>query len=159
MDSTKLQASPKDIFLHLLSVVALYVSAVALGTLLFQFVNLLVPDPLSGTWAFDSARSMIRFSIASIVISFPVYLLSMVALSKSYETSPEKRNFRIRKWLIYFTLFVASLVIMGDLIALVNTFLGGDLTLRFSLKILSIFLVAGSVFYYYVADVKNHETE
>ncbi|MEK7085265.1 MAG: DUF5671 domain-containing protein, partial [Patescibacteria group bacterium] len=67
-------------------------------------------------------------------------------------------NLRIRKWLVYFTLFAASLFIIGDLIALIYNFLQGELTVRFFLKILTVFFVAGSVFWYYFMDIRKHHT-
>jgi hypothetical protein len=65
----------------------------------------------------------------------------------------------IRKWLIYFTLFAAALIIIGDLVTLLNRFLEGELTVRFLLKVLAVFFVAGSVFYYYLWDLRKHKTE
>ena len=137
--------------MNLLSIVALATAATSLGVVLFQIINLLVPDPLGGAWAFDSARSSLRFSISSLIVAFPVYLAAMAGLARE----PEKRNLPIRKWLTYLTLFVAAVIIMGDLIALINGYLGGELTLRFVLKIFAILAVAGSVFSYYLADVRR----
>ena len=43
-----------------------------------------------------------------------------------------------------------------DVIVLVNTFLGGeDLPTSFVLKVLSVFVVAGSVFFFYLKDIKG----
>src|SRR5438132_4874360 len=42
------------------------------------------------------------------------------------------------KWLIYLTLFVAALIIIGDLVSLIYNFLGGDVTIKFVLKALSV---------------------
>ena len=155
------KASPKDVFTHLLMIVALYLSAVAFGTLLFQFVNLGFPDALreSGYWATQSIRQAVRFSIASLVVAFPVYLLTVRYLNRGYAANPEKRDLRIRKWLVYLTLFIAALVMIGDLIALVNEFLGGELTVRFSLKALVVLAIAGAVFYYYLWDLKKRGGE
>ena len=153
----KPKASPKDVFTHLLAIVTLYLSSIALGTLLFQFVNLGFPDALQGDgyWVMQSARSAMRFAIASLIVAFPAYLLTMRYLFRGYAKEPAKRDLRIRKWLIYFTLFAAALVMIGDLIALINEFLGGELTVRFLLKALSVLLIAAGVFYYYLTDVRK----
>ena len=42
---------------------------------------------------------------------------------------------------------------IGDLVSLVYTYLQGDLTLRFVLKIASVFLIAGTIFYYYLRQL------
>ncbi len=156
----KKKVSPKDVFMHLLAIVTLYVSAVTLLVLLFQFIDIAFPDVLTGGYyALQGAYSTIRFSIATLLVVFPVYLFTMRFLNRSYEANPTKRDLRIRKWLIYFTLFVVALVVIGDLVALINSFLGGEITTRFSLKALSILFVTGSIFFYYFADIKKHNTE
>jgi len=43
----------------------------------------------------------------------------------------------------------------GDLIAVLNSFLGGELSMRFFLKILAVLLVAGGVFGYYLYDLRR----
>lgn len=152
----KYKTSPKDIFLQLLAIVTLYGSAVGFLTLLFQFINIQFPDKLE-YYSVTSAYSSIRFAVSSLIIVFPVYLWVMRFLEKSYVREPEIKEIRIRKWLVYFTLFAAGLIIMGDLVALVYNFLNGELTARFVLKICSVFLVAGAVFWYYFWDIKGTE--
>lgn len=156
METERSHASPRDIFTHLLSIVSLYVSSIAFGTLLFQFINISFPDPLTGGWAAQSARSILRFSIASLVIAFPVHIATARYLLTLYVKTPAKLDLRIRKWLMYFTLFVTSLIIMGDLIALINSFLGGDLTVRFTLKVATILAVSGAIFFYYISDLRRN---
>ena len=160
-DQVKIKTSPKDFFLHLLAIISLYVSAGSFITLMFQYVNLAFPDKLEGAdyWVRQSAYSGIRWSIASLVVVFPVYILTSWFLNKSYLKEPEKRNLRIRRWLIYFTLFAAAAIVIGDLVALVYQLLGGELTPRFLLKVLTVFFVAGSVFSYYFFDLRKHRTE
>lgn len=150
-------ASPRDFFLHLLSTLALYLSAVGLLTLLFQFVNYFFPDPVTDPfYQLDSMRGAVRWGIALIVIVFPIYAWTIYFLGRVYKKDPSARNVRVRKWLNYFTLFVASVVIIGDLISLLLRFLEGELTVRFSLKIVAILFVAGSIFWYYLKTI-HHE--
>jgi hypothetical protein len=155
------KTGPKDVFLHLLAILTLYASAIAFIALIFQYINVLIPDPLEmqGGYALQSSYQAIRWAIASLIVIFPVYIFSVWYLNKNYIASPEKRNLRIRKWLIYFTLFAAALIIIGDLVALIFNLLGGELTTRFLLKVLTVFFVAGSVFYYYLWDLRRHNIE
>ena len=152
------KTSPKDIFLQLLAIVTLYGSAGGVLALLFQFINIRVPDPLS-YGSIESARWAIRFAVSSLVVVFPVYIWVLRSLSRAYAAEPERKEIRIRKWLVYFTLFAAGLIIMGDVVALVNSFLNGELTTRFLLKVLSVFVVAGAVFWYYYWDIKDKEPQ
>ena len=60
---------------------------------------------------------------------------------------------------IKLTLFVAAVVLIVDMITLVNNVLGGELTLRFLLKVLVAALIAGSIFGYYLWDLRKEEQE
>jgi|SRR3989344_3015191 len=154
------KTSPKDIFLHLFAIVTLYASAISFLTLVFQLINVAFPDPLDTYgYAVESAKGTLRFAAASLIVVFPVHIWAMWLLNKGYAATPYKRNLRIRKWLIYFTLFVAGIIIMGNLVTLLYRLLDGDLTMRFALKILTVFLVAGSVFWYYYWDLKKYNVE
>lgn len=146
---------PRDVFMYLLMVIALGVTAVNVGTLLFQYINLAVPDPAAGSYATDSARGLIRWSVSSLVIFFPVLAWVTRFTGRDTKAHPEKRELKVRRWLLYFTLFVAGLILIGDAVALVYTFLQGDLTLRFVLKVISILLVAGTVFSYYLRQLHD----
>lgn len=149
--------SPKDTFLHLLAIITLYASATALLTLCFQFVNEWLPDP-AFTDRFINARGIhnaMRFAIASLIVVFPAYIGTSWLLAKDTAIHPEKRNLGIRKWLIYFTLFVGALIIGGDVISVIYNYLQGEFTSRFFLKALSLLLVTGAIFSYYLQDVKK----
>lgn len=149
-----LKSSPKDVFLHLLSIITLYISAGGLIALFFQYINISFPDLLYPDYYY-SVAGPIRWAMASLIIVFPVYLLTGWLLQKDYFENPEKRELKVRKWLVYFTLFAAAIIIITDLVTLVYNFLGGDLTARFLLKVLAVFLVIGSVFAYYLWDLKK----
>jgi len=143
---------PKDVFMHLLAILALYVGAYSLMALLFQYVNVFLPDPLN---PYYDAGGAIRWALSSLIIIFPVFLWSSRYLYKDRTTNPEKSEYRIRKWLLYFTLFVAGLLVIGDLVAVVYNFLNGELTLRFLLKAFSILAVAAAIFFYYLYDLRR----
>lgn len=145
--------TPRDVFLHLLAIVTLYWSAVSFITLLWQYINYFFHDVLNYYPA--SFSGPMRFAVASLIIVFPIFILVSWYLNKIYARESQVRESKIRKWLIYLTLFIASLVIIGDLITVINTFLGGEITARFILKALSVLLVAGVIFGYYLDDVRR----
>lgn len=151
--------SPKDIFLHLLAVIALYVSAASFVSLIFSFINIFFPDALNGYYETTAAYDSIRWSVAALIVIFPVYIATTWFLNKSYFAEPSKRNLRIRKWLIYFTLFAAAVIIIGDLVSLIYNLLGGEFAIRFLLKTMTIFFMAGSIFIYYFLDIRKYKTE
>lgn len=157
------KGGPKDVFLHLLAIITLYFSAGSFIALLFQYINIFLPDPLiegGNYYAREGYIGVIRFAISSLIIVFPVYIITSWYLNKVYLTMPFKRELRSRRWLIYFTLFATVLIIIGDLVALVYGFLGGwELTVRFVLKALTVLFVAASIFFYYFTDMRKHHTE
>lgn len=156
-----IKTGPKDVFLHLLAILALYVNAASFLTLIFQYVNILIPDPLEGGgyYLLQSAYSKIRWSIATLIVVFPVYIAVSWYLNKLYLENPARRELKSRKWLLYFTLFAAAGFIIGDLVTLIFNLLGGELTLRFFLKILTVLFVAGAVFFYYLWELKKSGNE
>src|SRR3989344_75378 len=145
---------PRDVFLHLLAMVTLYWSAVSFIMLCWQYVNYFFPDVLN--YGYYDFSGSIRFAVSSLIIVFPIFLIVSWFLNKIYTKESAVRESKMRKWLIYLTLFVASLVIIGDLIYVINTFLSGDLTMRFILKALSVLIVALVIFWYYLDDVRKN---
>ncbi|OGZ70087.1 MAG: hypothetical protein A3F47_01595 [Candidatus Staskawiczbacteria bacterium RIFCSPHIGHO2_12_FULL_38_11] len=143
---------PRDVFLHLLAMVTLYWSAVSFITLCWQYINYFFPDALNYNYGYTGAM---RFALASLFIVFPVFMLVSWFLNKIYAKESAVRESKIRKWLIYLTLFVAALVIIGDLVFVINTFLNGEITARFILKAFSILVVAAVIFGYYLDDVRR----
>ncbi len=146
--------SPKDVFLHLFSIIALYISVGSFIALIFQYITVFFPDALDPYGA-QAVQGTIRWAIATLVIVFPAYMVSMWLVHRGYAQNPATRALRTRKWLIYFTLFAAAVIIGGDLVTLIYNLLNGDLTARFALKAATVFLVSGSVFGYYMEEIKK----
>lgn len=153
------KSTARDFFLHLLSIVTLYMSATAFITLLFQYVNYFFPDVLLPEYYYDATNGPLRFAIATLVVVFPVYIWSAWYLQKGYAKHPELRNLGVRKWLTYLTLFVTVFMIIGSLISILNSFLSGELTVRFFLKALAVLLVALKIFAYYLYDIREALTK
>lgn len=141
------KSGPKDVFLHILAFGALYASIIAFINLIFGYINFSFPDPLS--FFETGVLNGIRSATSVLIVIFPVFLLVSYLLEKDFVQHPEKRGLKFRKWLIYFTLFLAAVTVIVDLIVLVNSFYGGELTIQFFLKTLTVLSVAGAVFLYY----------
>lgn len=153
MEQAHPKTTPRDFFLYFLAIITLYISVWRYIDLLFEYINYIFPDQLE--WYFMGLSESVRWSISSLVIVFPVYILVTWYLRKDAIAHPEKRDLRVRKWLLNFTLFLAAVTIIVDLVALLNRFLDGDLTTRFILKVFVVLIVAGSVFAYYFWDLRR----
>lgn len=152
--TTTIKTSPKDFFLHLLSNVALYYCAGWLVSLLYDYINYFYGRQ-SYAYGAEFFSGSMRWAIASLVIVFPVYIIVMRMLNRDMDANPEKRNLRVRKWLMYLTLSLASIALVVDLVALIYQFLSGDYATTFFLKVLAVALVAGLVFAYYFYELRR----
>lgn len=157
--------SAREAFLYLLLFLTLAVSAISFGTLLFQFINRAYPDLIthpdyaSSRYFYEHTASVIRRSTSALVVAFPVFLWVSWVLEKTFRQDPEKRKSKIRTWITYITLFITAGVILGDLITVVYNFLGGELTIRFALKFLTVGGISGAIFGYYLWDLRKEEKE
>ncbi|OGL64983.1 hypothetical protein A3B21_03920 [Candidatus Uhrbacteria bacterium RIFCSPLOWO2_01_FULL_47_24] len=149
--------SAREAFLYLLMFLCLYLSAFSFGSLIFHFINRWIPDLLN-PYHSESVREL-RFAIASLIVTFPLYFYLTLRAVSAVRRDPEKKVSKVRKWLTYLTLFVAAGIIIGDLIALLTNLLGGELTLRFVLKVLTVLAIAGSIFGYYLWNFRKEEKE
>jgi hypothetical protein len=150
--------SARETFFHLLQFAALYWSAWHVGQLLFLFIDRAFPDPAVSQLG-DYASDQIRWSVSSLVIAFPIFLLVTRSLARAAARDVEKRSSKVRKWLTYMTLFVAATVLAGDLVTVLYNFLGGELTARFLLKAAAVAFIAGSVFGYFLWDLRDEERQ
>ncbi len=153
MENTHIKSTPKDVFLHLFNIVTFYLSVIGFVTLLVQYINALFPDALN--YYFTSIANSVRWSTSVLFVAVPAYLLTTWLLNKDLKAEPEKRDLKLRKWLIYFTLFVSAITIIIDLMTFVYYFLDGELSIRFALKVLVVMLVISSVFGYYMWELKR----
>ena len=147
-----MENTAKNFALQLGSLITLYISIGALIGLLFSVVTIIYPDPAQGYWEYDSASASIRFSIAMLVVFFPV----LTRLVNTIRRTEHGTYLTLTKWLIYLSLLVGGGVLLGDFVAVLNGFLNGELTTRFVLKALTVFLVTGTGFTYYLLDARGH---
>lgn len=146
-------STPKDVFLRLFQILSFYLLVISFITLFIQYINVLIPDPLN--FYFNSISNTVRLVSAILIVATPSYLISAWFLEKDIKKTPEKRELKIVKWLIYLTLFISALTIVIDLIIFVYNFLSGELNTQFFLKILVVLFVAVAVFGYFIWDLKR----
>lgn len=144
--------TPRDFFLYLLAIFALYSIAVFFGQLVFAYINHTFPDSLN---YYDTVNSEARWAVAWLIVVYPVYFFTTRFLMKDIDRHPEKQDMKIRKWLIYLTLFITAITIMIDLVRLINHFLSGQLAIRFILQSLAIVVIAATIFGFYYYDLKR----
>ncbi len=144
--------TPKDFFLWVGAMAALYASVFAFVALIFSYLDRVFPDPLA-YYSGDPYSSGISTQMATIIVGLPLFLLLMYLIRRAIAADASRGEIWVRRWALYCTLFVAVAVFAVDLVTLVVYFLNGDVTLRFGLKILTILLVASATFMHFLADL------
>ncbi|MFA4844966.1 MAG: DUF5671 domain-containing protein [Patescibacteria group bacterium] len=148
------KSTAKDVFSYLLMIIMFYVGVVSFITLLFQYINVRFPDALD-SWMMAGADEAMRGAISALLIVWPMYLLMSWLIGKDLKADHDKHGLWVRKWLLYLTLFVAALTAIIDLITLMNTFLSGEISMRFALKVIVVLVVAVAVFTYYFWELRR----
>ncbi len=145
--------APKNFFVQIGMFATLYVSAISFLVFLFSVIDNVFPQVLD----YYSDTSSIRFSISTLIVVFPLFIWLGQVYRKFVIENPEYKDGKLRKWIIYFTLFVTGATIAGDAIVLINSFLAGeDFTTGFIFKVLAVFVVAGSIFAFCLKDLKGY---
>lgn len=157
-------ASAKDFFLHLGMMVALYAVAISFLNLLFRVIDRAFPLYQDMSCGFAgcynyATSSPISLPVATLIIVFPIFIGLAYIVYRSYISDPSKKDIWIRRWLTYITLFVAGVVLAGDLVTVLYKFLDGqDITGAFLLKALAVLVVMAAVFWYFLSDIRDRAT-
>ncbi|MCA9363464.1 hypothetical protein KC851_04040 [Candidatus Kaiserbacteria bacterium] len=146
----------KHFVLQLGSLASLYLSLSFTLVLLFGVINLTMPDAADSIWEINQAKEGIKIGFAMVIVFFPTYLALTRIVNRNRRRSSEHNYLGLTKWLIYLSLLVAGAVLLGDLVAVVMAYLDGDITTRFLLKALSLLIIVGSAFTYYLLDAKSY---
>jgi hypothetical protein len=151
--------SARDAFQYLVLFGTLYISAFSLGQLLYQLINVAFPDPAWNELQVNAISDIIRWSIAALVVSTPIFVFTARANTAAVQRFPAMRSSPIRRWFTYLTLAIAASILIGDSITALYRLLSGELTVRFVLKAAALGGIAGSIFYYYLGDLRRDEVE
>ena len=157
MEPTKKSFNGKDFFLNLGAIIALYSTVISALRVIFVAIDSQYPKI---TNAYQYYSPSISWPVAVLMVSFPVFIILMWVIRNQYESEPETRNGGVHRLFTYLTLFITGVVLVGDLIAVLYYFIDGqELTTAFLLKFASLFVVMGSVFMYYLSDIRNKQTK
>lgn len=147
------KTTPKDFFLYLFGAITLYVSAITLVALLWQLINAWLPE--TRAYGGDDLAGTVRWTVSVLVVMFPAYVVAMWYAGKDVDRDPGKREMWVRRWFVWATLFIAGIVAIGDLVAVLYGFLGGEIALRFFMKAVAVAVVAGAVLAYHAYLLKR----
>lgn len=128
--------------------------ALSSGMVIFQVINKFITDIIdAGRYSDD----VLKFAISAIIVSTPIYYLTMRQIHKNLFSGDLSEESGIRKWLTYLILLIASVVMIGWFIATVNSFFNGELTTKFILKAITAIGIAAAIFGFYFYDIKREQ--
>ena len=148
--------SARDAFLYGLMFAALAMTSWYITDLGFALIDRWLPeltDPES--YGYDNFNWTVRWSIATLVVTLPVFLVLNVRATRAARSDPAKRRSVVRKWFGYITLFLAAVALAGDLIATIYSLLNGDLSARVASKAALVAVTAGLIFMYYHGELEG----
>jgi len=148
----------KYAFFYMLSLVALIFMALSAGMIIFQIINKNIIDIINQYQGRYSPEQL-KFAISALIISAPIFYITVWQIFKNLASGALKKDSGIRKWLTYLILFISSVVMLGWLIGTVNSFLDGDLTVKFILKSITAIGIAAAVFTFYFYDIRREEVD
>jgi Domain of unknown function (DUF5671) len=151
-----MENTPRNVIVQIGGLIALYLSVSFFLTLVFGLINLAYPDTADTYYDIEGASDSVRLGIAMLTVFFPTY----IALTRITHTIRRKDSTselgQLTKWLIYLTLLIAGLVLLGTLVMTLYTFLNGDITSRFIMKAATVLGVVGMSFHYYLLEAKGY---
>jgi Domain of unknown function (DUF5671) len=142
----------REAFIYAVLFTALLLTAFNFIGLVHALLDIWLPDPSESGYEKLSAIGSVRWAIASLLVTAPLYVWMTLLTERGIASDPSLRKSPARKWTLYIALFIAALTLVGDAVYAIYSFLAGGLTLRFALKSLTVAGVAGAVLAFYLKD-------
>ncbi len=143
----------KYAFYYLLSLAALIFTGLSVGMIIFNIIDKTVADALLSYR--NIGDGSLKFAISALFIAAPIYYVIAHLIGRGLKSGELDKESPLRRWLTYFILLVSSIIILGVFIGVINNFLSGELSARFSLKALATLIISGTVFSYYFYEAKR----
>lgn len=152
----KAYGSAREAFLLIVYFSLLGMVATQVGGLAFAWIDRFFADDLTrDNYAWQWASSGMRWSIASLLVGYPIFLLLGWRLAARKRRDPDRRRSRVRAWLTYVTLIFAAGALIGDLVAVVYQFLEGGLSTRFAAKAGVVGVISAAILWNYSRDAER----
>lgn len=152
----KASLTPKFFFVSLGVIVTLITSVSSFLLLFFAALEKKFPDVLNSAYQYGyntTTFDSIRGPLATLIIIFPVFFILAYFWKKQSKNELGHIDTIIHRWMIYLILFLASIVIIVDLVTLVRYFVAGEITSRFIYKVIGTLVVALIVGkYFYISE-------
>jgi|GEM_PF-227684 len=150
------------LFLYLTSFLTLLFTSLGIGGIFYQLINknfpsdeLLVGYFYSYLFFNPNIQNLAKISVKCIIIAGPIFFWISFLITKLIREGKISKNSKIRKWITYVILFIASVIVIEDLISLVSRILEGDMFSHIALKMLVDLIIVGIIFSFYFWDMRK----
>lgn len=140
-------------FQNVLTFIALAVFAGSIYYLWSTFINSWVPVVTNGYSGYVSSYG-INNSIAALLVSAPVFIALFFITNKKYSVDPLMKKSPSKKLLNYITLIITFIILLSQTIFAITTTLNDKFNLNFGCQILLTFAITGTIFAYYLYEVR-----
>jgi hypothetical protein len=139
------------VFYYLLSLISLGAMALGLGIIVFEVLDKVFVDVSNSYFSMQALKT----AFSTLLISTSIYYICSHLLSKSIKKQELSLESSLRKWLIYLILLVTSIVMLVWLVSILNSFLNGEMTIKFILKALTTLIISAMIFSYYLYNIRQ----
>lgn len=150
--------SAREAFLYIVYFSLLGMIAGNVGGLAFAWIDRQFADDLVQNNYYSWATTGMRWSVASLLVGYPIFLFLGWRLAAKKRKDPERRRSRVHAWLTYVTLIFAAGALIGDLVAVVFQYLNGELQTRFMAKAAVVGVISAAILWNYSRDVERHSS-
>ena len=149
----------KVLFWYLSLFFTLGIVSFATGAIWYQLINKLVPITIAPYGTSPSfSQGMAKTALAAFIVGAPSFFAFMVILRRSIKRMQVTLQRGVRQWVSYLILFIVVATAIGDVITFLTHVLGGDYTLRFVLKCLTILVITSWIFVYFWLDLRSENS-
>lgn len=162
------QHGARDAFLYLVSFFLLYVSVASAWAIILELITQAFPEPASSfgyglpnevpppSLLTEFMERYASWVLAAFFVAGPLYFLTMWWINRQLSRGHLNPRSSVRRWLTYLSLFVAASIIVIDLIIFFQFLpLRGKRDAPAVLAVLTVLVLAGLVFVYYLLDIRR----
>lgn len=146
--------NPRDVFIYVLTTIALYLTAAG---------SMMIVDGLANSWfpvfnrTFGTGSA--RAGISMVIVAFPILAYLTRLIRRKIRGGEIEPHSRVRDGFAYFSLFIVAVIALVDLMVIVNVLLSGEVTGRFLVKAIGLLVIVGLIFRYYQVDLVAGDDE
>lgn len=151
----KPHVTARDAFFHALLFTALVMTSVFITGLGFPLIARWLPDVDGFARGFD--REALRWDIAALLVAALAFLGLDLWSARAIKRDLARLRLRLgaRKWFGHMALFLAGLVLAGDLVFAIYTYLNGAFSAAVAARVGLVAVTAGLILAYYRGDLRE----